>query len=62
MNEFFSRRIPNMAHGLSGYQDSLISFYLSVCDVSRYFLLLFKWNILKKSRTQVFHHGCGHVK
>jgi hypothetical protein len=36
---FFSRRIPNIGHGITGYQDSLASFYLSVCAVSRDFLL-----------------------
>jgi PhoPQ-activated pathogenicity-related protein len=28
----FLRRIPNVGHGISGYDESLQSFYLSVCD------------------------------
>ncbi len=36
----FLRRIPNVGHAISGYLDSLQSFYLSVSDVSQYFMLL----------------------
>ena len=42
---FFCRRIPNVGHGILGYQDSLASFYLSVCDVSSFFYI-FDWTEL----------------
>jgi hypothetical protein len=33
-NTYISRRIPNVDHSISGYQESLQSFFLSVYDVS----------------------------
>jgi hypothetical protein len=31
---FLFRRIPNTGHAITGYEGSLLSFYLSVSDVS----------------------------
>jgi len=28
------RRIPNVGHNIQGYQDSLASFYMTICDVN----------------------------
>jgi hypothetical protein len=40
----FLRRIPNVGHALTGFEESLGSFYRSVSDVSRYFMLWFNCN------------------
>ncbi len=55
----FSRRVPNVDHIIKGYQDSFTSFYLSACDVSRY-LSFDLFEIFKKNRTLLCHHGHGH--
>jgi hypothetical protein len=34
---FECRRIPNTGHGVTGYEESLASFYLTVVDVSKYY-------------------------
>jgi hypothetical protein len=56
---FVSRRIPNIGHGLTGYEDSLASFYLSICTVSRYFYRWFQWNILQNVEFKSFFVDLG---
>jgi len=60
--EEIDRRSPHTGHNINGYEGSLQSFYLSICDVSPYFFLLWLIRNLTMIRNKSCRHSNGHER